>query len=1288
MTRTTTGLAVVLLAFCLTTSALAQGAASKNERIFAVPAPAGVKVDGDLGDWDKSGGVFTYITPETRAMQSASTYVMYDDQAFYLGGEVKDPTPMVNMHDPDMNPGFGWDADAMQFRIYLKPQYPGTESGYDSKGEYNIVSFLLWYFTGKQDPVLNLSYSMKFLPPKQGWKGGVVPREFYEAVYKKDADGAGYTFEYKIPWSTLSDQYKLKGGDLTAANFQYMWGTADGMKTLGIAGWAYDLLRMPGFPYQSSICWGKAIFSPTGHLPKEITQEGVEPVPPAPLTFAYDLPADGVVTVALLDKDGSPIRNVISAQRRAKGHVVEAWDGLDDKGDPLPAGTYRWKGLYHDDLKVEWKLSVHNSGKPGYPTADGKGSWGGDHGVPVTVAAAGDRMVLGWDVGEAGWATVATDLKGNKQWGGRWWCRQAVADDKYVYFYGGMGDLGVMRVDVATGYQEKYGNAQQFVELPEGWKGEPSGLALRGDKLYVACPRMEGETEGAGQIAEVDKASGKLLRTFAIPVPGPAETDLGHLAAGPTGRLYAVVHGQVFVILRDGLAFRDAEAGGTGFALPAGQCILFAKDHTDDAQGIAVAPDGTVYVANRGKLQNISVFDKDGKYLRSIGTPGGRPALGKWRNNGVLNPAGIALDSQGRLWVTEANPDPKRISVWDTKTGKLVAEYFGGSAYSTYASMDPNDPTRVYCHGTQWKVDLDKGTWYPEAIVTGPEYSEFFTVLTGPGGKQYAYTRYLTVLARRGDVFERVGGFLPVKEFEQEPWQAEWVKAHPNVPSIFWSDNNGDGKVTPDEVSAPPFGIPYWGGAMDEKLTLYSAGNQDGPIVAHRLKVAKVLPNGVPVWDTARAEGLGPGERGYSNSCIGDPQTGAVYLLGGGNWGKKEYPGINAYADDGRHLWGYWNVATDWTVALNNGIPVKGTAWGMTRWMGKAGDFLAGLNYFGTIDLWTSDGIYVDKIYQDQRLGKTGADVINAEFFAGQFVRTKQGRYFLLAGDSDGRVNELLGLDTVKRLQGTHTLTQADVDKGAAERAAFSAQKAKAQSLVIHRLAGLDWAQAKAITRKVDDARRFRVAVAYDEQNLVLRYEVQSPTELTNSIADPKLIFKGGNCLDLELQTDPAADPARKAAGVGDIRVIITRQNGQPVAMGYFKQVAGFAGQPVTLSSPTGTEVFDKVEKLPVQMDYQAEAGGFTVLVKLPLEALGLKLTPAGTQRLDVGYRFGNDTGSQVGQRAYWSNTSALSNIIYDVPQRDPHGAGELGDSGSGVEAGVASGESRVGEPGRGNQAP
>jgi hypothetical protein len=36
--------------------------------------------------------------------------------------------------------------------------------------------------------------------------------------------------------------------------------------------------------------------------------------------------------------------------------------------------------------------------------------------------------------------------------------------------------------------------------------------------------------------------------------------------------------------------------------------------------------------------------------------------------------------------------------------------------------------------------------------------------------------------------------------------------------------------------------------------------------------------------------------------------------------------------------------------------------------------------------------------------------------------------------------------------------------------------------------------------------------------------------------------------------------------------------------------------------------------------------------------------------RLDFGYLFGNETGNQCAQRAYWSNSGPTAGIIGDVP--------------------------------------
>ena len=42
-----------------------------NQRLFIVPAPGKIVLDGDLKDWDLSGTIYTYVIEATAAFQSA-----------------------------------------------------------------------------------------------------------------------------------------------------------------------------------------------------------------------------------------------------------------------------------------------------------------------------------------------------------------------------------------------------------------------------------------------------------------------------------------------------------------------------------------------------------------------------------------------------------------------------------------------------------------------------------------------------------------------------------------------------------------------------------------------------------------------------------------------------------------------------------------------------------------------------------------------------------------------------------------------------------------------------------------------------------------------------------------------------------------------------------------------------------------------------------------------------------------------------------------------------------------
>jgi hypothetical protein len=168
---------------------------------------------------------------------------------------------------------------------------------------------------------------------------------------------------------------------------------------------------------------------------------------------------------------------------------------------------------------------------------------------------------------------------------------------------------------------------------------------------------------------------------------------------------------------------------------------------------------------------------------------------------------------------------------------------------------------------------------------------------------------------------------------------------------------------------------------------------------------------------------------------------------------------------------------------------------------------------------------------------------------------------------------------------------------------------------------------------------------------------VTAPHELINVAADPKLVFKGGNCLDIQLAADPAADPKRKTPAPGDVRLLVTRQataDGkaiQPLAVVYRPQVKGFQGQPIVLTSPTGKESFDEIRVVDsVGLEYRKTSDGFRAVVAIPLDLLGLTLNKGQSLKMDLGYLYGNATGSQVAARSYWTNHSFSANVTNDIP--------------------------------------
>jgi len=1251
-------LLALAVTFAIASLARAQGT-YRNQRLFVVPAPKGVAVDGDLDDWDLSGEIYTFVSEATAEFQSARTAAMYDADAFYLASRIADPSPMMNRNDPAVNPDFGWDADAFQFRICLDPKmgYP-INIGY-GQGEMasdNIVHMTLWYFTDAKRPVLHLKYGMNYHDAPD-YPKGIVPRDRFKAAFKAWPDGKGFTLEYRIPWSALRQGKAgapLKAGDLTASAIQIQWSDPEGKHSYG-GGWGVDLLRQAGFSYQSTGCWGKLIFTELGNLPKELTQEGLPPVRQLPLKLTFDMPKQAEVSIVLIDEKGDRVRNIIASQVRPRGTVTESWDGLDDAGRVLPSGSYTWKGLHHDKFEAKYVLSAGNSGTPGYHTPDGKGAWGGDWDNPKDVCFAGDRGLIAWGVAEAGPGIIMIDAKDRKQWGGRFGASYLATDGEWL-FASLTHEKQIRAYNVADGKQLNFLRGEMWAEHNAGNETACTGLAFAGGKLYVADAKSNTVTEYQGR-------EGKIIRR--INAPG-----VTWLAAFDANTLLAVSGGTVRKL-----------------SLADGKLAPFIADHLDQPAAVAAGPDGTVYVSNHGRLMNVSVFDKAGKYQRSIGKTGGRalpPELfpkegnasggrrGKWDPDAMLNPRGLAVDSRGRLWICEDDFQPKRITIWEAASGKLLDEKFGACYVSTPVTMDPADPTRVYTQNVEWEVDLDKGTWKPAAIMIDarPDSGYFWPhmvnniVFIATNGKQYMHAGN-TLYIRRGDHFEAVAGvFGPRSGFTWRPGAKTWEEAN-KMPYLLWEDRNGDGIIQKDETRETKMCPQQPHGCFAPDLTMYAAGMY-GALYWQRISPKQILDNGVPIYDDAsffhvdyvtREEAKVPT---YTHDIAVNPADGSVLMYAGADikfMDKAEIWPLTCWSKDGKLLWRY-RKGSRWYDAYEFPIPQPGELWGTTKCIGitplpgNGGGITGFSSYHGMVHLLTSDGIIIGTLMKDGRSGETGPDQIQCEWFTGQLVKAKNGKWYLTAGDQDGRVLEITGLDTITRFDGKLTITEQDAKAAADALAEWSALKAKAQSLVISRTQGTpDWMNIRGITVALDAHRGFTAKAAYTADSLIINCKVDAPFELTNSIQETQMLFKGGNAIDLQLATDPKADPKRDKPAPGDVRVLITRRAGKPIAVVYRHKVAGFQGQPTVFTSPTGQESIDQIEVWDdIALTCEKTEIGFTAVATVPLAKLGWKPVPGTTVKMDVGYLFGNQTGNATSVRAYWTNHSFASGVTADVP--------------------------------------
>jgi len=1078
-----------------------------------------------------------------------------------------------------------------------------------------------------------------------------------DAKVARVADGVRY--EYSVPFARLidspTDWTKLrlgvavawKGGVLGMDRLREKFRHINGAPHLGLSPNATDWLPLNLNEYAATVSDRKNT-----------------------INLSFVQPADGKATLVIEDASGRRVRNLIAGQPKSKGAQSIVWDGLGEDGNVAPPGNYRWRAITHNGIRPKYLFSFVNA-------------TGSNHGTFHAATSNSQFTFLGASVSEGGVDIAAFDVSGETKYGyhtplGMGLERTALAaDEKYLYVardgvswgqnlndtskpdWKNSHALSLIRFDIASGQPVDYpGGRFVTVSTHEWGPGSPqkreyqklnlAGMALLKGKLYVAST-----TENALLI--VDPNTGVKTGQISIGDPGAVSAANDFLLVISGNRVLRV----------------EPDAGTTATLI---------ENAGSDLQGLAQNAAGQIFVSD-GKSHTVHVFDASGKVLREIGMPGGS-YKGAYQPERMINPRGLTVAADGKLWITEERWTPKRYAMWNADTGKVFREYFGPTAYGAPgAGFDALDQTRWIGQGALWKVDFATKSARPTSLLGSAVSAtnwHFVHYLNRTFLIAFGQGTFICELMADGSVEDRIMiGSTHYYAFSTN-WNPPQVfidaykKAYPGRnyvpgqvmekgPGVMWTDLNGDGQMQIDEfqfsTEGDDFAGAYWGQNYDD-LTLRLPAIMKGKKVLLTLAPQGVLPGGAPKY-SALNEAL------KVAPVLQTTLTTSVESVTDhrGNTIFNTDPRMTAFAPTGKLLWEFPNKWTGVHGSHDAPLPKVGEMQGAIFFLGMApldasSDVFVMNGNHGRYFALTSDGFYLDEMFKDVRLGGAN-DVYMAggEAFGGVFEKSeKNGKYYLQAGGIEYRIFEIGGLDSVRRSSGDFKVSPAQASSAENRLERRLAPVAQSKNAVARYAATPptidgqdgDWTGEVNVSWNKNNQFPVTTRVAYDESNLYLHYTVQDDSPWVNTGKDWQLLFKSGDSIDLQLGTDPAVGPTRSGPVPGDLRVLIAPYQNENIAVLYRHRVPG-TNKTIAFTSPWRGENVDVVKKLDTaKIAILREGGRYRVEASIPLSELGLKPQNDASYKADFGTIYGDEAGTINLFRNYWSNQA--TGLVNDVP--------------------------------------
>ncbi len=1266
---------------------------TENFGLRVLPAGGPMTIDGDPGEWDLSGGIFGCGDVENLRDKFAFwAHAAYDADNLYVLIRFVDPTPMNN--PGQVEGSYGWDGDSLQFRMIVG-------DGVAARPETGRASHWTCWSGRNGKTVMDVAYGLKFD------QGGLKDAQTKGAkqMFKVLPDQSGYVQELSIPWSLIApDGWKPSAGESFRLTFEpnYTVGTSGRLSAKDLFASNTQIDRV--FTFMSSQTWGNATFAKSGKVTpapvrlsdrrefKVALHGGVPQIDWTDLikqktltghkTISFDMPFDGYISLNIFAADGSVARQLLTTAFYTKGKHEVKWDGLTtfswrDPGEPVPAGTYTWQALVHPGLDLKLVGWAGNSGSAPWDGPTGKDNWGGDEGLPRSAASVGDKTLLGWSGAEAGKALVMVDAAGNVQWKhsrqGMSGCRSVAADGRYVYGvnYGEHDTSYAYRLDLATGsYAAWPGKDTPDLFLHALLDDtQKKTITDRIDAIAVRDGQLILANTAGNAVVVCDGTTGALKKIITVPAPVA---------------LAAMGGGLVYVSSTDhGVQVLDTASGQLKpfITVPA------------EIGGLTTDAQGNLFVAVRGTQQQVLVFDKAGKQVRTIGRAGGRPLVGPWDATGMRNPSGISIDSTGQLWVTEEIDNPKRISVWNTSTGAFVRELFGPTAYGALGgSISPKDPLVMAGMGSEWRLDAKNGKAACMGVIDADGFSNSrFAV--GSNGREYLITAQNWAFEQSPlKIYEHVSaGVWKLRSMViyRDKAGKDIVQGHPAEAKVeaestttLWADRNGNGMQEADEFFPSISGIVMFSGwymGAAPELSLYANGKQ--------FRTTGFTACGAPTWNLAKPTQM---------PAIGMGSADGTMVLAGGNYGEAHTQYQCFDIATGKRRWTYPDTFVGVHGSHNAPPPEAGlirgayssgsvSACAVVKLPDPIGNTWVISTNVGEWHLLTEKGFYLSRLFQPDQIKVSFPEKavpgvllndapcgMGGEDFGGSATLATDGKLYLQAGKTGFWNVAVEHLDQVKQLQGVEPISIATADLPLAQRFREQAQQAVVgvQRLVVKRATAAptftgdiakDFASASLAAYDKGEGAHARTAMLWDDTHLYLAWEVQDRSPWTNGARSGDALYWSGDTVDFQLGTNPAAAVDREEAVQGDLRLSIGSLAGKDTAV-VFRKVAEHK-QPKTFTSGVIKDyVMDSVLTLDAAaITVTRHADSYTVEAVIPLHDLGFTAHTDLKLKGDFGVTFGNQAGDRTRLRSYWSNqhVGIVDDVVFEL-KMEPKYWGEL----------------------------